>query len=188
MGLLLIDNYDSFTYNIVELLRRCHAGDVTILKNDEVTIKLAASFDKIIVSPGPGIPAELPHVSGIIRELAPSKNILGICLGCQTIVTTFGGQLKNLPQPNHGQRKKVQVINDHSLFKKLPNEFFVGLYHSWYIDPGSLPGCFIVTCSADEGMIMALKHEKYNIHGVLFHPESYMTEFGEQLMKNWLMS
>lgn len=186
MALLVIDNYDSFTYNIVELLRRCTTGEIVVLKNDEVNVEMAAKFDSIIISPGAGKPDQLPNISKIISKLYTTKKMLGICLGCQSIATTFGAELKNLPVPQHGQRKKMRIINGNKLFDHIPGEFYVGLYHSWYIEKKSFPSNLIISAESESGMIMAIKHATYNIQGVLFHPESYITEFGRQLMQNWL--
>lgn len=195
MRVLLIDNYDSFTYNIVELLRPLPIGEVSLRMNDEVSVEEAMVFDVLIFSPGPATPRESGNLLEIIKALAPTHPMLGICLGHQAIAEAFGGQLRNEPQPYHGFQTIVQVVKPHQLFDGLPRDtgddslaasFTAGLYHSWTVDEDHLPGELEVTAYSAEGNIMALRHKTYNLHGLQFHPESYMTQFGKDILENFL--
>ena len=189
MKILLIDNYDSFTHNIIGLLKQINATDITLVKNDGITIHEAALFDKIIISPGPATPTESGNILDIIKHLSASHAILGICLGHQAIAEAFGGKLINETKPYHGFTTNIQLINAHHLFDHIltkNNMMQVGLYHSWSVDASTLPDCLIPTSISTENIIMSLKHKNYDVHGVQFHPESYMTIHGAQLIKNFL--
>lgn len=186
-NIVVIDNYDSFTYNLVHYLEAMDAK-VTVLRNDEFELDELENFDKIILSPGPGIPDEAGLLKDVIRKYAPTKSILGVCLGQQAIGEVFGGQLTNLEQVFHGVATKIKVIvNDEVLFEDLPNEFEVGRYHSWVVQ-APLPEDLEVTAVDEQGQIMALRHKKFDVRAVQFHPESVLTPNGKQILGNWLDS
>lgn len=186
-NIVVIDNYDSFTYNLVHYLEAMDAK-VTVLRNDEFELDELENFDKIILSPGPGIPDEAGLLKDVIRKYAPTKSILGVCLGQQAIGEVFGGQLTNLEQVFHGVATKIKVIvNDEVLFEDLPNEFEVGRYHSWVVQ-APLPEDLEVTAVDEQGQIMALRHKKFDVRAVQFHPESVLTPNGKQILGNWLNS
>lgn len=187
MKLLIIDNYDSFTYNIVHLLRELGVSP-TVLRNDCVTPAEAAAFNAIILSPGPGIPSEAGNMPEIIRQLATEKPMLGICLGHQAIAENFGAKLENLPEVYHGLQTPVHIVADDILFSGMPPEVPVGRYHSWAVSRDGLPDELEVTAVADDGCIMALRHKRYNLRGVQFHPESVMTPDGSKMLSNWISS
>lgn len=190
LQILLIDNYDSFTFNIVEILRRLQCEHVTVVKNDQISIHDAKKFDKIIISPGPSIPTQSGNIIQIIQGLGPTHSILGICLGHQAIAEAFGAKLKNLPNPFHGfQTKLNQVLNDRVLNDLSENNakgITIGLYHSWVVDPFEFPSSLVVTSYSSENHIMSLRHIEFDIHGLQFHPESYMTPLGRKMIENWL--
>ena len=183
--ILVVDNYDSFTYNLVYLLRR-HA-DITVKKNDQVTFADAEQFHKILFSPGPGIPAEAGNMCALIKHFAGVKPILGVCLGHQAIGQVFGGTLQNLDKVYHGIATPV-ILNHRRnyLFNNVPETFLAGRYHSWVVDSKSIPHDLEVTACDNDGMIMALAHKVYDINGLQFHPESIMTEYGETMIQNWV--
>jgi anthranilate synthase component II len=186
LRVLLIDNYDSFTHNIVSLLNECGVDDVMIVKNDQIDFDVVENFDKIIISPGPKIPLESGQIIELIQRFAPTKNILGICLGHQAIAEAFGATLYQLPHPQHGAQIPLQIIGAHSLYKNIPQNTIVGLYHSWAVNPENLPTEFLVTAINLEDVIMSIKHKTLSLHGVQFHPESYITKDGKKMMENWL--
>lgn len=186
MKVLLIDNYDSFTFNIVEILRQLNVKDLSIVKNDEISVEMAKIFDKIIISPGPATPQESGNILEIIQQLSPTKSILGICLGHQAIAVAFGGQLQNLAKPFHGFRTKHFITEDCNLFKNLPSEFQIGLYHSWVVEKENLPDCLQIISLSTENNIMSLKHKQFDVQGIQFHPESFITEYGKEIFRNWL--
>ena len=189
MKVLVFDNYDSFTYNLVHLVEKITGEKVTVWRNDEMPLEKVADFDKIILSPGPGLPAEAGLLLPLIKEYAASKSILGVCLGHQAIGEAFGGQLVNLSTVYHGIATPVKVVEqnvDKGLFKNLPPEIEVGRYHSWVIDEKSFPETLEVTALDDNGYIMALQHKTYDVQGVQFHPESVLTPQGETILRNWL--
>lgn len=189
MKLLLIDNYDSFTYNIVEVLRSLAIDDISIFKNDELSVDVASSFDKIIISPGPATPQESGEILPIIHSLGPTHSILGICLGHQAIAECYGAELINMDKPLHGFQTQLDIASTHTLFEGIEkDELTVGLYHSWLVNPLSLPEILTVTSYSTEGHIMSIKHKEFDVHGVQFHPESYMTPLGKNIMKNFLTS
>ncbi len=187
MNILVFDNYDSFTYNLVHLVEKLVNGKVTVVRNDEIPLEKVNDYDKIILSPGPGIPEEAGLLLPLIKEYAPSKSIFGVCLGLQAIGQAFGGSLINLREVYHGVATNVKIISDEGrLFKGMPRDIQAGRYHSWVIDKATLPTDLTLTAEDEEGFIMALQHNKYDVSGVQFHPESVLTPQGEQILKNWL--
>lgn len=186
--ILLLDNYDSFTYNLVHSVQKFTAGKVVIARNDKINIEEAGRFERIILSPGPGIPKNAGILKEIIRRYAPEKNILGVCLGMQAIAEVFGGSLINLQSVYHGVATPVTVLDESDiLFKKLPLHFNAGRYHSWVVSKNNLPECLKITCEDSHGNIMAISHKSYNVKGVQFHPESILTEYGDAIISNWLL-
>lgn len=186
MRILLIDNYDSFTYNLVHLLEELNC-EVVVKFNDEITLEEVNDFEKILLSPGPGLPQDAGLMNEIILKYASTKSILGICLGMQAIGEVFGGTLKNLNQVYHGISTEIKLtLEDEYLYKGMNSEIKVGRYHSWIID-SPLPDSLEITSLDKFGNIMSLRHKKFNVRGVQFHPESYMTPTGLKLMNNWLI-
>ena len=184
---LVIDNYDSFTYNLVHYLEDLNC-DVTVVRNDKLNLEDVHPFDKIVLSPGPGIPDEAGLLKAIIKKYAPSKSILGVCLGQQAIGEVFGGRLINLDEVYHGVATDVSItVNDESLFKGLGKKIEVGRYHSWVVDP-NLPDELEATSFDENGQVMSLRHKDYDVKGVQYHPESVLTPKGKEILKNWLNS
>lgn len=183
---LVIDNYDSFTYNLVHLVNEL-GRDVEVWRNDKFELADVEAYDKIILSPGPGIPEEAGLLLEVIRTYAPTKSIFGVCLGQQAIAEAFGGKLLNLGRPMHGIATPIEVLDaEEILFQDCPETINVGRYHSWVVDAAGLPDCLKVTATDQDREIMALRHQEYDVRGVQFHPESVLTEYGKQMMKNWL--
>lgn len=185
MKICIIDNYDSFTYNLSHLVKQLGA-EVTVLRNDRFTLPQLKPFDKLILSPGPGIPSEAGLLLDVIRHYADTKPMLGVCLGEQAIGEAFGGKLTNLSDVFHGVQTPIEVVADDPLFAGLPQRMDVGRYHSWVVDRAGLPDCLEVTALSTEGYIMAMRHRQYPIHGIQFHPESVLTPQGKQMISNWL--
>lgn len=185
MKILILDNYDSFTYNIVDALRQLGI-EPDVRRNDCMTVDEAAGYDKIILSPGPGIPEEAGILLDLIKRYAAEKPILGVCLGHQAIAQALGAQLVNLDKVYHGLRLPVTVTVDDYLFDGMERRFDVGRYHSWAVDPASLPDSIEVTAVDDDGNIMALRSRNHDLRGVQFHPESIMTPDGLKIFSNWL--
>lgn len=185
LRVVVIDNYDSFTYNLVHLVRHLGA-DVTVYRNDQFALADLETFDKIILSPGPGIPAEAGLLLDVIRTYAGRKPILGVCLGHQAIGEVFGGSLTNLSDVFHGVATEGTQLQNDPIFAGLPRRITMGRYHSWVVDRDMLPACLEVTAESDEGYIMALRHRDYDIHGIQFHPESVLTPQGGTIVSNWL--
>ncbi len=184
--IVVIDNYDSFTYNLVHYLEDLNC-QVTVFRNDEFDIEELQQFDKILLSPGPGIPDEAGLLKEVIQKYADSKSILGVCLGQQAIGEVFGGRLINLEKVYHGVATTIKITNpDDVLFKDLPNEFEVGRYHSWVVTTENFPNDLIITSTDENGQIMSLKHSKYDVRGVQFHPESVLTPNGKKILNNWV--
>jgi len=185
MKIAVIDNYDSFTYNLVHYLEDLNAK-VTVFRNDEFELSELEKFDKILLSPGPGIPDEAGLLKEVIKKYASSKSIFGVCLGLQAIGEVFGGTLTNLEKVYHGVATTVTKTEDDFIFNDLPNEFEVGRYHSWVVSNENLPDDLIVTSTDKNGQIMSMKHAHFNIRGVQYHPESILTPNGKKILQNWL--
>jgi anthranilate synthase component 2 len=183
--ILVIDNYDSFTYNLVHYLEDLDC-EVTVYRNDEFELDEIAHFDKILLSPGPGIPDEAGLLKQVIQQYGPTKSIFGVCLGQQAIGEVYGGTLSNLDKVYHGVATNVtKSVNDELLFEGLENEFEVGRYHSWVVD-ANLPDCLEVTSFDENGQVMSLRHKTYDVRGVQFHPESVLTPNGKKMLENWV--
>ncbi len=183
---LVIDNYDSFTYNLVHLINEL-GFEAEVWRNDKFDIKDVDQYDKILLSPGPGIPEEAGLLLEVIKTYAPTKSILGICLGQQAIAEAFGGSLLNLGRPMHGIATPITVVDKEELtFKDCPEIIEVGRYHSWVVNNEDFPKCLMVTSIDKDGQIMSLRHQTLDVRGVQFHPESVLTPSGKQMMKNWL--
>jgi anthranilate synthase component 2 len=187
MKILVFDNYDSFTYNLVQLIKELAVdAKVEVHRNDEIPLEDVKAYDKILLSPGPGIPSESGLLLPLIKEYAASKSIFGVCLGQQAIGESFGGSLSNLSKVYHGIATPVHLTNASSLFEGLPNTFNVGRYHSWVVNEKDLPSDLIITSKDDEGYIMSLEHANYDVKGVQYHPESVLTPEGAKIISNWL--
>ncbi|WP_321288262.1 aminodeoxychorismate/anthranilate synthase component II [uncultured Sunxiuqinia sp.] len=187
MKIVIIDNYDSFTYNLVHAIKKISGQPVDVIRNDELVLSDLEKYDKIVLSPGPGIPEEAGLLLDIIREFAPRKSMFGVCLGHQAIGEVFGGTLTNMNRVLHGIATSVsQVVADPILFAGLPEQFEAGRYHSWIVNAEGLPDCFEVTSTDKSGQIMSMKHKEYDVRGVQFHPESVLTPLGEKMIENWL--
>ena len=183
--IVIIDNYDSFTYNLAHLVKELGA-EVDVLRNDKFELEELEKYDKIILSPGPGIPEEAGLLLEVIRTYAGRKPILGVCLGEQAIGQVFGGKLTNLSEVFHGIQTNVKIKNKDYIFDGLPTKIPVGRYHSWVVDTDGFPEELVITAISPEGQIMALRHRKYDVHGIQFHPESVLTPDGKQIVGNWL--
>ncbi|MEM9686598.1 MAG: aminodeoxychorismate/anthranilate synthase component II [Bacteroidota bacterium] len=181
---LIIDNYDSFTYNLVHYLEDLNS-EVTVMRNDQLTLQDADPFQHIVLSPGPGLPNDAGMLKALIQHCASTKNILGVCLGHQAIAEVFGGQLINLDTVYHGVATNINITEDDVLFKGLPKTFEAGHYHSWVVDP-NLPEALRATSVDENGHLMSLRHKTYNVWGLQYHPESILTPHGKQLLENWL--
>ena len=181
----LIDNYDSFTFNLVHYLEDLNC-EVMVFRNDEFDLDELKNFDAILLSPGPGIPSESGLLLPLIKEYAATKSIFGVCLGQQAIAESFGGSLSNLSKVYHGIATDVQLTNPSTLFEGLPNTFKVGRYHSWVVNEADLPKELIITSKDEEGYIMSLEHSSYDVKGVQYHPESVLTPDGAKIISNWL--
>jgi anthranilate synthase component 2 len=193
MKVLVFDNYDSFTYNLVHLVEKILHEKVEVHRNDKLPLEKVKAYDKIILSPGPGIPEEAGLLLPLIKEYAATKSILGVCLGHQAIGQAFGGTLVNLSSVYHGVATNIQLLNEpgkglkgKGLFEGLPEELEVGRYHSWVVDRKSFPDVLEITAEDANGYVMALQHKTYDLQGVQFHPESVLTPQGEVIMRNWL--
>ena len=183
MKIIVIDNYDSFTYNLVHYLEDLDC-EVTVKRNDNINLKYVEKFDKILISPGPGIPDEAGMTKKIIEEFYDKKSILGVCLGHQAIGEVFGGKLLNLKEVFHGVSTEIEIVANDPLFKKIPNKFKVGRYHSWIVK--DLNDSLVPLAYDDNKNVMALKHKDHDVWGVQFHPESILTEHGKTILKNWI--
>ncbi|WP_299325707.1 aminodeoxychorismate/anthranilate synthase component II [uncultured Maribacter sp.] len=182
--ILVIDNYDSFTYNLVHYLEELGC-EVIVKRNDQLTLEEVDAFDKIVLSPGPGIPDEAGLLKQIIEKYAPTKSIFGVCLGQQAIAEVFGGSLINLDEVYHGIATKIKITKDDIIFEGLPNEIEVGRYHSWVVNP-NLPEVLEATSIDKNGQIMSLRHKTYDVRAVQFHPESVLTPQGKKMLENWV--
>lgn len=186
MKILIFDNYDSFTYNLLHLVKELGYKDVEVHRNDKISLNEVERFDKIILSPGPGIPSEAGLLLPLIKRFACKKSILGVCLGHQAITEAFGGNLINLQTVYHGVATPIEIIASDSLFNNLPPNIEVGRYHSWIADKATFSKELTITAIDSEGQIMALKHKEFDVHGVQFHPESVLTPEGKEIIKNFL--
>jgi len=191
MKILVFDNYDSFTYNLVHLVEKILKQKVDVYRNDKIPLEKVKEYDKIILSPGPGVPEEAGLLLSLIKEYALTKSILGVCLGHQAIGEAFGGKLVNLSKVYHGVATEIVVEGQESgveskLFQGLPKKFSVGRYHSWIVSEEGFPSELEITARDENNFIMALQHKKYDVQGVQFHPESVLTPDGEKIMRNWL--
>src|SRR4051812_13320078 len=205
MHILVFDNYDSFTYNLVHLVEKILHEKVDVYRNDQIPLEKVKEYDKVILSPGPGIPDEAGLLLSLIKEYASSKPILGVCLGHQAIGEAFGGKLVNLSNVYHGVATRVKIVkremsnvkeannspftfhvSRNDLFKGLPDELEAGRYHSWIVSRENFPDELEITAEDDKGYIMGLQHKTYDVQGVQFHPESVLTPMGEKIMRNWL--
>ena len=193
MKILIFDNYDSFTYNLVHVVEKILHDKVDVFRNDKISLEKIGNYDKIILSPGPGLPSESGLLLPLIKEYAPSKSILGVCLGLQAIGEAFGGELINLKNVYHGVATTIKVnaerqLKENDVFKSLPNELEVGRYHSWVLSREHFPDDLEITAEDENKYIMALQHKTFDVQGVQFHPESVLTPMGEKIMRNWLES
>jgi anthranilate synthase component 2 len=187
MKIMVLDNYDSFTYNLVHMLKEISGGSVDVFRNNQVGLDVIGNYDKIVISPGPGVPDQAGITKEMIEHYAPSKSILGVCLGCQAIAEAFGGSLNNLANVFHGVATNINICEkEESLFKGIPTEFTAGRYHSWVVNESDLPSVLKVTAKDDDGMVMALAHTRFDVKGVQFHPESVLTTYGKQMISNWI--
>jgi anthranilate synthase component II len=186
MKILVLDNYDSFTYNLVYILRELgHQPDV--IRNDKISVEAVRQYDKVLLSPGPGIPSEAGILQDLVREYAPTKSIMGVCLGHQGIGEVFGAQLENLGDVLHGVAHQARVLDrDEYLFNGLPDDLAVGRYHSWSVVRDSVPDELRITAEDENGRVMGLRHIRFDVRGVQFHPESVLTQGGVQIIKNWI--
>lgn len=187
MKILVFDNYDSFTYNLVQLLREGGCTEVDVVRNDQISLEEVDRYDKILLSPGPGIPSEAGILLPLIRRYAPTKSILGVCLGEQAIGEAFGARLLNLPHVYHGIASRIEVTEPDLLFEGVSPKPEVGRYHSWIVDREGFPADVLkITAVDDQGHIMALAHRTYDVRGVQFHPESVLTPEGKRMVENWI--
>lgn len=186
MKILILDNYDSFTYNLVHLVRELGYDDVTVLRNDKINLADIEEYDKIILSPGPGIPSEAGCLLPLIKKYASRKSILGVCLGHQAIAEAFGGNLINLKDVFHGVSSSIYIDKSNYLFNNMKSPLEVGRYHSWVVDRDNLPDTIEILAEDSNGQIMALRHKEYDVQGVQFHPESVLTPEGGQILLNFL--
>ena len=187
MSILVLDNYDSFTYNLVHYVKSITDEPVEVFRNDEITVDEVGRFDKIIISPGPGLPKDAGIIEEVIRTYGKAKRILGVCLGHQAIAEVFGGSLINLEEVHHGVSTSATVkCKDELMFKGLPEQLEVGRYHSWVVDPATLPEDLEVTSEDDQGVIMSMRHKSLDIKGIQFHPESVLTPHGMEIIRNWI--
>jgi anthranilate synthase component 2 len=186
MEILLIDNYDSFTYNLVHMLRACGGVSVTVKRNDQITLDEVAKFSRIVLSPGPGIPSEAGRMPEIVREFGPTKTIVGVCLGHQCIGEVYGATLRNIAAPIHGKATPItRIVNDDLILQGLPDTIEVGRYHSWVVDRDGFPDTELEITAIDAaGEIMALRHRRHRVCGVQFHPESILTPSGATMIAN----
>ena len=188
MKVLILDNYDSFTYNLAyQVSELSHSVDLDVIRNDKIEVSEIGKYDKILLSPGPGVPADAGIMPELIKAYATEKSILGVCLGHQAISEAFGGAIYNMPTVIHGEEKGVEVIDpSEQLFQNMPVKFQAARYHSWAVQPQNLGNEIMLTATDESGEVMAIKHKEYDVRGVQFHPESIITEHGTTIIKNWL--
>ena len=187
MKILVLDNYDSFTYNLIHYVKELTDAQVDVFRNDKIALADVAAYDKILLSPGPGIPHEAGILIDLIKTYAPTKSIFGVCLGLQAIAEAFGGEIYNLDQVYHGVESEMRGIDPSELlFNGVTERFPAGRYHSWNVRAENLPACLKITAVDSDGLVMAASHTQYDVRGVQFHPESILTECGHELLKNFL--
>ena len=184
--ILVFDNYDSFTYNLVQIIEQIVDEKVDVYRNDKIPLEDIEKYDKIILSPGPGIPKEAGILLDVIKKYAPTKSIFGVCLGQQAIAEAFGGSLINLSEIYHGVATEATQTKEHKIFNHLPETLEVGRYHSWAVNPDDFPDELEITSVDKNGMIMSLKHKSYDVHAVQYHPESILTPDGKKILENFL--
>jgi len=185
--ILVLDNYDSFVYNLIHYVKEITNDPVDVFRNDKISIADVAKYDKILLSPGPGIPSEAGIMPGLVRTYGATKSIMGVCLGQQCIAEVYGGSIYNMDNVYHGVESEITVVDaSEPLFRGMPARFMAGRYHSWNVVKENLPGCINVTAIDENGLIMALSHETHDVRGVQFHPESVLTPEGKQILRNWL--
>lgn len=187
MKILVLDNYDSFTYNLVHYIEEIVDCTIDVFRNDRITLEEVGKYDKIVLSPGPGIPDEAGILKQVIEKYGATKSILGVCLGCQAIAEVYGGTIRNMDTVFHGIARPVLVTSkDDYLYDGLPNSFLAGRYHSWVVNDDTLPSSIQVTSRDEEGLVMGIMHRQYDVRGVQFHPESVLTQYGKEMLKNWM--
>jgi anthranilate synthase component 2 len=187
MKILVLDNYDSFTFNLVHILKELSEGPVDVYRNDEISLDEISRYDKIVISPGPGVPDQAGITKSLIGHYGPTKSILGVCLGCQAIAEVFGGNLINLDTVYHGVATNINIVDkSERIFTGIPEIFTAGRYHSWVVSREKLPSDLRITAQDDDGMVMGISHSTFDIRGVQFHPESVLTKDGKQILRNWL--
>lgn len=185
--ILVIDNYDSFTYNLVHYIEKLSGTRPSVFRNDEISVEEAAGYEKILISPGPGVPVDAGISIDLIKRYAPTKSILGICLGHQAIGEAFGGKILNLSHVYHGIATPVLIMElNNPLFVNIPSSITGGRYHSWVVSDDDLPECFTITCKDETGIIMGIRHKVYDVQGLQFHPESVLTGHGIDIIANWI--
>ena len=187
MKILVLDNYDSFTYNLIHYVKELTDAQVDVFRNDKIALADVAAYDKILLSPGPGIPHEAGILIDLIKTYAPTKSIFGVCLGLQAIAEAFGGEIYNLDQVYHGVESEMRITDPSELlFKGVTERFAAGRYHSWNVRAENLPACLKITAVDSDGLVMAASHTQYDVRGVQFHPESVLTPQGKKMVQNWL--
>lgn len=186
MKILVLDNYDSFTFNLVQLLRENSQAQIEVFRNDKISLDQVAEYDKILLSPGPGLPAESGILMPLIERYGAKKSIFGVCLGLQAIVEVYGGGLKNLPNVVHGVATPINIVKNCNLLDGLSSTFMAGRYHSWIADTALLPACLEITAVDAQQQIMAIQHKQFDLSAVQFHPESILTPDGQKIIQNWL--
>lgn len=187
MNVLILDNYDSFTYNLVQYIEEALDASVSVFRNDQIELDAVEAYDLIVLSPGPGVPSEAGIMPALIKRYAPHKVIFGVCLGHQAIAEAFGARIYNMDEVYHGiEHEMIQTTSDSVIFANIPPRFQAGRYHSWSIEPNSLPASLLVTAKDEAGTIMAMRHQEYDVFGVQFHPESIMTAEGRKMIENLL--
>lgn len=186
MRLLVLDNYDSFTYNLAHLIEKVSETPFDVVKNDQISINAIAQYDKILLSPGPGLPSEAGIMPELLSRYHSTKSIFGVCLGLQAIGEAFGNRLKNLETVYHGLATPITLVNEDQIFNGCPGKFTAGRYHSWVIDEKLMNEELIVTAVDENNLVMAARHRVHDVRGVQFHPESILSDYGETILKNWL--
>jgi anthranilate synthase component 2 len=186
MKILVLDNYDSFVYNLVHYIKQLGYTEVDVYRNDKIALPDVAKYDKILLSPGPGIPKESGIMLDLIKQYAETKSIMGVCLGHQAIAESFGGALENMDEVLHGVGNKMEVVAEDSIYNELPTSFEVGRYHSWQVKKDTLGDVFKLTGVDENGNVMSMRHKSLDLVGVQYHPESVLTEHGLKIIENWL--